>query len=298
MTIEDDSDDEIAFKTNTVSEEVVPNEHLDDTLPYNPSPRQQDECQELQNPQGDNPNVDNWADYGDYPTYEAPDQFDHTFYAINENWTDDTDVKIAYEGASRQVDRDKTEYNDRYVTHIQDGYTTVQIEPETCEMDIGLVPNSQAQQVYTAYHELDFYRATETHPDWAPTPVKVLGPEPEPRELFFHEQVLEISNRNRCLVKSEPPSITSTPKKKVISQSEEDIYPLHTPKSESRATAKLANMFVEDLPQGDQNAPTNFTDPSAVNMFSMRFTEAAAATNYDLYVPNNRQANNNNTNRG
>ena len=56
------------------------------------------------------------------------------FHTINENWTDDTDVKIAHEGVSRQVDRDKSKYNDRYVTHIQDGYTTVQIAPETCEM--------------------------------------------------------------------------------------------------------------------------------------------------------------------
>ena len=208
----------------------------------------QDECQELHHPQGDNPNVDNWADYDDYLTYDPPHQFEDTFYTINENWTDDTDVKIAYEGANRQVDRDETEYNDRYVTHIQDGYTTVQVAPETCEMDIGPVPNQQAQEVYTAYHELDFHRATETHPDWAATPVKVVGPEPEPHELYFHEQALEISDRNRCPVKSEPPSITSTPKKKVTTQSEEDIYLLHTSKSESRSTAKLTNMFAEDLP--------------------------------------------------
>ena len=129
-------------------------------------------------------------------------------------------------------------------------------------------------------------------------PVKVVGPEPEPCELYFHEQALEISDRNRCLVKNEPPSITSTPKKKVTTQSEENIYPLHTPKSESRSTAKLTNMFVEDLPQGDQMAQTNFSDPSAVNIFSMRFTKSAVATDYHLYVPNNRQANNNNPVRG
>ena len=45
-------------------------------------------------------------------------------------------------------------------------------------------------------------------------------------------------------------------------------------------------------------AQTNFSDPSVVNMFSMRFTESAAATDYDLYVPNNRRANNNNPLRG
>ena len=84
----------------------------------------------------------------------------------------------------------------------------------------------------------------------------------------------------------------------MTTQSEEDIYPLHNLKSESRSTAKLTNMFVEDLPQGDQMAPTNFSEPSAVNMFSMRFTESAAATDYDLYAPNPRGANNNNPVRG
>ena len=168
VNIEDDSAGEI--EANTVSEEVVPNDQLDDTLPYNPSPRQQDECQELQYPQVDNPTVDNWTDYDNYLTYDPSDQFDDTFYTINENWTEDTDVKTSYEGANRQVDRDETEYDDRYVTHIQDGYTTIQVAPETCEMDIGPVPNGQAQEVYTAYHELDFHRATENHLDWGSHP--------------------------------------------------------------------------------------------------------------------------------
>ena len=48
VNIEEDSDDEIAFKANTVPGEVVLNDQLDDTLPYNPSPRQQDECQDQQ----------------------------------------------------------------------------------------------------------------------------------------------------------------------------------------------------------------------------------------------------------
>ena len=61
-------DEEIAFKANTVPEEVVPNDQLDDTLPYNPSPRQQDECQDQQYQQGDNPTVDNWVDYDEYQT--------------------------------------------------------------------------------------------------------------------------------------------------------------------------------------------------------------------------------------
>ena len=71
------------------------------------------------------------------------------------------------------------------------GMQLEQIAPETCDMDIGPVPEGKAQEDYTAYHELDFKRATETKPDWAPTPVKVVGPEPEPHELYFHEQALE-----------------------------------------------------------------------------------------------------------
>ena len=79
---------------------------------------------------------------------------------------------------------------------------------------------------------------------------------------------------------------------------EEDIYLLHTPNLESRSIAKLTNMFAEDLPQGDHAAQTYSSDPSAVNMFSMRFTEPAAATDYDLYAPNPRGPINNNPLRG
>ena len=298
VDIEDDFDEEIAFKANTVTEEVVPNDQLDDTLLYELSPRQQDKCQDQQQQQGDNPTSDNWADYDDYPTYDPPDQFDDTFYTINDDWTDETDVKMRYDVPNRQVDRDECQYHDRYVTHIQNSYTREQVASETCEVDMRLVPVRQAQDVYTAYHELDFTKATETQPNWASTPVKEVGPEPEPCELYFHEQVLPAYNQNDKWVKDEPPSITSTPKKKVQIQPEEDIYPLHTPKSESRSSAKLTNMFAEDLPPGDQAAHTNSSDPLAANMFSLRYKESAAATDYDLFALNPRRPNNNNPIRG
>ena len=298
INIEEDSDDEIVFKANTVAGEGVPNEQLDDTLLYNQSLRQQDECQDQHQPQGDNPTVDNWIDYDDYTMYNPPDQFEDTFYSINDTWTNDTDVKMLYADANRQVDRDETGYNDRYVTHTQDGYTVEQVVPEACEMDIGPVLDGQAQEVYTVQHELDFRRATETQPNWAPTPVKVVGPEPEPRELYFHDQASLVSNQKNKRVKTEPPSITSTLKKKVQMPIEEDIYPLHTPKSESKSITKLTNMFAEDLPQGDHATQTYSSNPSMVNMFSMRFTEPAAATDYDLYAPNPRRPNNNNPRRG
>ena len=56
-------------------------------------------------------------------------------------------------------------------------------------------------------------------------------------------------------------------------------------------------MFAEDLPQGDQVPQEHASDPSAPNMFSMRFTVSDTATDYDLYVGNPRRPNNN-PNRG
>ena len=44
----DDVDDEIHFRINDNPEDIVPTGQLDDTLPYNQSPRQQDECQDQQ----------------------------------------------------------------------------------------------------------------------------------------------------------------------------------------------------------------------------------------------------------
>ena len=68
VNIEDDHDDEVTFRANANPDEVVPNDQLDDTLPYIPSPRQQDECQEQQNEQGDNLNNDYFAYDDDYQT--------------------------------------------------------------------------------------------------------------------------------------------------------------------------------------------------------------------------------------
>ena len=49
------------------------------------------------------------------------------------------------------------------------------------------------------YPDLNFTYAREVNPNWAPTPVKVVGLEPEPRELYFHEQQ-----------KEEPPDMEET----------------------------------------------------------------------------------------
>ena len=46
VDIEDDYDDEVTFKVNTDPDDRVSDDQLDDTLPYVPSPRQQDECQD------------------------------------------------------------------------------------------------------------------------------------------------------------------------------------------------------------------------------------------------------------
>ena len=100
MDIKDDHDDE-----NANPDEAVPNDQLDDTLPYIPSPRQQDECQEQQDQQGDNLMYSNWVDDDEYQTLDPPDPFDDTFYTINNYWTEDNDTELAYtEDMIRQVD--------------------------------------------------------------------------------------------------------------------------------------------------------------------------------------------------
>ena len=104
---------------------------------------------------------------------------------------------------------------------------------EDYESDIEAVPNNRAQEIITAYSDLDFTHATEVQPNWAPTPVKVVGPELEPCELYFHEFSQLDTQHTDPKVKKEPHSVTSTPRKKVQLPVEEEIYPLHTPKVQS-----------------------------------------------------------------
>ena len=96
VDVEDDHDDEVTFKVNTDPSEHVPDNQLDDTLPYVPSPRQQDECQDQQNGPTDNLVYENFAynDYTDYQTLDPPDQFDDTFYTINDYWDNDDDNEL------------------------------------------------------------------------------------------------------------------------------------------------------------------------------------------------------------
>ena len=145
FNIEDDHDDKITFRANANPNEVVPNEQLDDTLPYAPSPRLQDECQEQQNGEGDNLVNDNFV-YDEYQTFDPPDQFDNTFYMVNDYWNDDNDTGLSYnDDTIRQVDGELDEQEPRYVTHIQDGYTVEQSIQEGYESDIEAVPNLRAQ---------------------------------------------------------------------------------------------------------------------------------------------------------
>ena len=92
-------------------------------MPYVPSPRQQDECHEQQNEEGDNLVNENFG-YEDYQTHDSPNQFDDTFYTLNDYWNDDTDTGLLYDDEMvRQVDDELDEQEPRYVTHVQDGYT-------------------------------------------------------------------------------------------------------------------------------------------------------------------------------
>ena len=174
-------------------------------MPYVSPPRQQDECQEQQNAEGDNLVNDNFV-YNEYQTFDPPDQFDDTFYMVNDYSNDDNNTGLLYDDHTiRQVDDKLGEQEHRYVTHVQDGYTIEQSIQEGYKSDIEALPNLRAQEVITAYPDLDLTHATENHPNWAPTPVKVVGPEPEPDELFLHEQAQADMNDPHYSVKKKPP---------------------------------------------------------------------------------------------
>ena len=256
-------------------------------MPYIPSPRQQDECQEQQNEEGDNLANENLV-YDEYQTFDPPDQFDNTFYMVNDYWNDDTDTGPLYDDDTiRQADDKLDEQEPRYVTHIQDGYTVEQSIQEGYESDIEAVPNLRAQEVLTTYSDLNLTHANEHHPNWAPTPMKVVGPEPELCELLFHEQAQADLNDLHYLVKREPSSLTSTPRKKTHFSLWEETCPLQTLKVQLRSTAKLTNMFAEDLPNSEEKPPTMPHGQSPmVNTYNMHFTVLGAASDKDLFTPN------------
>ena len=114
-----------------------------------------------QNTEGNNLINDNFA-YDEYQTLDPPDQFDDTFYTVNDYWNDDNDTEFLYdENTIRQVDDEFSEQEHRYVTHVQDGYTVEQSIQEGYESDIEAVPNARAQEVITTYPDLDLTHATE-----------------------------------------------------------------------------------------------------------------------------------------
>ena len=157
VNIKDDYDDKITFRANANPDEVVPDEQLDDTLPYVPSPRQQDECQEQQNEEGDNLVNENFVN-DEYQTFDPPDQFDNMFYKVNDYWNDDNDTGLLYiDDMIRQVDEELDEQEPRYVTHIQDWYTVEQSIQEGYESNIEAVPYLRAQEVLTAYSDLNIH---------------------------------------------------------------------------------------------------------------------------------------------
>ena len=295
VNIEDDHDDEITFRANANPEEIVPNDQLGDTLLYVPSPRQQDECQDQQNEQGDNLQEENFVYDEDYQTLNPPDQFDDMVYTINNYWNE----LLYNEDTNRQVGDDLGEQETRYVTSIQDGYTIEQSVQEEYDNDIEELSNVRAQEVFIAYTNLNFTQAKEVYPNWALTPVKVVGPEPEARELFLHEQDQSEALISGSIIKKELPSLTSTPSKKTDFEMGEEIYPIQTPKVQSQSTAKLTNMFAEDLPNSDEKLAIKKQQLSPlVNTYNICFTVLDAAGDYDLFAPNRGQPNNNNANRG
>ena len=87
------------------------------------------------------------------------------------------------------------------------------------------ISSNRAQEILNEYPDLNFTYAREVNPNWAPTPVKVVGLEPKPRELYFHEQRKEEPPDMEETIKKEPFSATSTPRKKPFSVKGEELYP-------------------------------------------------------------------------
>ena len=129
-------------------------------------------------------------------------------------------------------------------------------------------------------------------------PVKVVGPEPEPSKLLFHGHDQETPLTSDTKVKSEPPSTSSTPKKKYHPNPDEEVYLMQTPKVQSRSKAKVTNILAEDLPYTDEK-PLNVKQQtlSAAKTHSLRFTVTDAASDYDSYAPNRQQPAQNVANR-
>ena len=143
--------------------------------------------------------------------FNPPDHFDDTFYTLNDYWDDDDDDEpLGSDDTIRQIDTGLGEQEQRYVTHIQDGYTVEQSVQEAYDNDIDVIPSNRVQKILSAYPDLNLTHATEVNPNWAPTPVKVVGPESEPSELYFHEQQKEEPHGTDDTIKKEPFSATVT----------------------------------------------------------------------------------------
>ena len=117
---------------------------MDDTLPCAPSPRQQDECQDQQHVADDNVPYANY-EYADYQMLDPPDQFDNTFYTLNDYWDDKNNHKLPYnDDTISQADNELDEQEQRYVTHVQDGYTVEQTVQEVYDSDIEAISSNRA----------------------------------------------------------------------------------------------------------------------------------------------------------
>ena len=101
------------------------------------------------------------------------------------------------------------------------------------DSDTEAISSNRAQETFNAYPDLNFTYAREENPNWAPTPVKVVGPEPEPRELYFHKQQKEEPPDMQETMKKEPFSATSTPRKKPFSVKGEELYSTISPRVQS-----------------------------------------------------------------
>ena len=262
VDIKDDDDDEIVFRANVNLEDYVLNDQLNDTMLYNPSLRQQDECQDQHETEGDTNIELNYA-VNNEQAFDYDTQYSNTFYTVNDYWDyDQTDDILNDENIHRQVDDEFVDEVPRYITHIQDGYTEEQHPQETYDDTSEGFEQVRAQEVWIADFDLNMTEVQVISPVEDNEPVMISGLEPEPHTFYIHETTEPQHDPLKETIKKEIPSFTPTPWKKP-----QPIFKVGTPsheppKIQSKSMAKLTNMFAEDPPQSRYDMIDMLNQPS------------------------------------
>ena len=123
---------------------------------------------------------------------------------------------------------------------------------------------------------------------------------PQLHEMHMHSMHRPIVETSIVEVKSENPSFTSTPRKHPPdSPAKVPMSQILTHKAHSRSTAKLTNMFAEDISWEQPNKGPQMGNPSSTaRTHTFHFTDSRAASHNDLFAPNRHRVVNTNANGG